>query len=220
VGDLLGVLVVTPPLLWLAGLVQLRALPRLRRPALRPMAEAGALMAACMWLTLTLWRDGLGVQPAPLMVAAAVFVTWLAGSYADAQTASRAVLDRPNRLLFQVERLKTLRAMSVAVIHEISQPLSTLAIETAHLQAATADLPSDIAQSAALVDRKARTLAEMVRRLRRFGGRGAGGAARSARSCHAGAGGRTDSSFGQSPTQRRHRQRRWKTAAGRGTRWR
>ena len=38
-----------------------------------------------------------------------------------------------DRMLFQAERLKTLRAMSVAVIHEISQPLSTLAIEAKHL---------------------------------------------------------------------------------------
>lgn len=110
-----------------------------------------------------------------LGLAAAVLVTWLAGSFADAQAAARRALDRRNRLLFQAERLKTLRAMSVAVIHEISQPLSTLAIEANHLRAATASLPAeicgDIPQSAALVDRKARTLADLVRRLRRFGGR-------------------------------------------------
>ncbi|MFC3215115.1 hypothetical protein [Novosphingobium panipatense] len=59
-------------------------------------------------------------------LAAVVLVTWLAGSFADTQTASQALLDRRNRLLFQAERLKTLRAMSVAVIHEVSQPFQRL----------------------------------------------------------------------------------------------
>jgi C4-dicarboxylate-specific signal transduction histidine kinase len=103
----------------------------------------------------------------------AMLATWLAGSFADAQVEAAARLERHNRLLFQAERLKTLRAMSVAVIHELSQPLSTLAIEANHLHQAAAALPSDwrgdLAQSAQLVDRKARTLADLVRRLRRFG---------------------------------------------------
>src|SRR3546814_4140279 len=99
-----------------------------------------------------------------LGVAAVVIVTWLAGSFADAQKAAGAALERRNRLLFQAERLKTLRAMSVAVIHEISQPLSTLAIEANHLKDRTAGLAPDIAESAALIDRKARTLSELVDR--------------------------------------------------------
>ena len=61
--------------------------------------------------------------------------------------------------------------MSVAVIHEISQPLSTLAIEARHLHGITADADSEIAESAALIDRKAATLSDLVRRLRRYGGR-------------------------------------------------
>lgn len=74
-------------------------------------------------------------------------------------------------MLFQAERLKTLRAMSVAVIHEISQPLSTLAIEAKHLHEITVAADPDIAQTAALIDRKAAALSTLVRRLRRFGGR-------------------------------------------------
>ncbi|WP_245654076.1 ATP-binding protein [Novosphingobium rosa] len=106
-----------------------------------------------------------------LGLASTVIVTWLAGSYCDAQRWAQASLDRRNRMLFQAERLKTLRAMSVAVIHEISQPLSTLAIEARHLNETCRDASPEAAASAALVDRKARELSDMVRRLRRFGGR-------------------------------------------------
>jgi C4-dicarboxylate-specific signal transduction histidine kinase len=64
--------------------------------------------------------------------------------------------------------------MSVAIIHEISQPLSTLAIETRHMAALSRDDAPDLQdmrQSAELIERKATLLADMVRRLRRFGGR-------------------------------------------------
>ncbi|WP_404478579.1 sensor histidine kinase [Novosphingobium sp. BL-52-GroH] len=220
VGDLLGILVLAPLLLWLAALAEGAAplrLPYLNLgPHLRPLLEDVLVMALCLLLTIALWRAGLGAQPIPsllagawiglrhgrtaawfaicaqvcvflpysagslddgkrlelhLGLAAVVVVTWLAGSFSDAQKASRTALDKRNRLLFQAERLKTLRAMSVAVIHEISQPLSTLAIEAAHLKAATAHLDADTAASADLVDRKARALSDLVRRLRRFGGR-------------------------------------------------
>lgn len=217
VGDLLGIVVLAPALLWLAALVDHGpARLRLRPPPLRPVLEDTAVISGCLLLTVALSHAGLGAQPAPgllagawiglrhgriaawlailaqvavflpysaghlsdadrlelhLGLAAVVLVTWLAGSFADAQKGARAVLDRRNRLLFQAERLKTLRAMSVAVIHEISQPLSTLAIEAGHLARATRDLEPDIAESAALVDRKARALSDLVRRLRRFGGR-------------------------------------------------
>lgn len=225
VGDLLGILVIAPPLLWLVATIKRGRLerPELHWPGRRqlwPFLQNGALIGGCLWLTVALWRAGLGLQPVPMLLigtwtglrygrfgawfailaevclflppsallltdaqrlelhlglAAAVFVTWLAGSFADAQNAANAVLERRNRLLFQAERLKTLRAMSVAVIHEISQPLSTLAIEASHLRAVTARLPpdidGDIPQSAELIDKKARTLADLVRRLRRFGGR-------------------------------------------------
>jgi len=220
VGDLLGILVLAPLLLWLAALARGAAPLRLRAvfsgSHLRPLLEDVLVMALCLLLTIALWRAGLGAQPAPgllagawiglrhgrtaawfaicaqvcvflpysagalgdaqrlelhLGLAAVVLVTWLAGSFSDAQKASRMLLDKRNRLLFQAERLKTLRAMSVAVIHEISQPLSTLAIEAAHLKSVTAHLDADTAASAALVDRKARALSDLVRRLRRFGGR-------------------------------------------------
>lgn len=216
VGDLLGILVLAPPLLWVAAQIDRPQRRAFHRPALRPVLEDALVITGCLLLTIALWRAGLGVQPAPgllagawiglrhgrtgawlailaqvavflpysagrlgdaarlelhLGIAAVVLVTWLAGSFADAHSTARTVLDRRNRLLFQAERLKTLRAMSVAVIHEISQPLSTLAIEAGHLARATQGLEPDIAASAALVDRKARDLSDLVRRLRRFGGR-------------------------------------------------
>lgn len=108
-----------------------------------------------------------------MALASIAMVGYLAGSFADAQTRARADLARRDRLLFQAERLKTLRAMSVAVIHEISQPLSTLAIEARHLQALAAGADPEIADVALLIDRKAAALSTLVRRLRRFGGRAA-----------------------------------------------
>jgi len=106
-----------------------------------------------------------------LSLATVVVVGYLAGSFADAQRQARLDVERRDRLLFQAERLKTLRAMSVAVIHEVSQPLSTLAIEAKHLHAITGISDPEIAQSAALIDRKAATLSHLVRRLRGYGGR-------------------------------------------------
>lgn len=216
VGDLLGILVLAPALLWLAQALVGPSFARLKLPTLRPLTEDALVMAACLLLTTKLWQAGLGAQPIPMLlagawiglrhgrtaawfailaelavflpysagdladdtrlelhlgIAAIVLVTWLAGSFADAQAVARTALVRRNRMLFQAERLKTLRAMSVAVIHEISQPLSTLAIEASHLRKVTADLPPDIVESVELVDCKARTLADLVRGLRRFGGR-------------------------------------------------
>ncbi|WP_236555025.1 sensor histidine kinase [Novosphingobium sp. 9U] len=216
VGDLLGILVLAPALLWLSTIARPKPFSSWRRPSLRPVLEDGLVMSACLLLTVALWRAGLSAQTTPsllagawiglrhgrtaawfailsqalvflpyssgalddgtrlelhLGIASAVLVTWLAGSFSDAQQTAQAALDRRNRMLYQAERLKTLRAMSVAVIHEISQPLSTLAIEAAHLRSVTASLGDDIAESAALVDRKALALSDMIRRLRRFGGR-------------------------------------------------
>jgi len=213
-GDVLGILMVAPALLWLTDLADA---PRpMRLPPARDVAEAAGVLALGAAVTSGLAHAGLGVQAAPhllagawvglrfgrvgawfailvqalmllpwsamsldyphrlelhLGIASVVVVTWIAGTFTDAQTAARADLDRRNRMLFQAERLKTLRAMSVAVIHEISQPLATLAIEASHLNASCAGLDPDLAESAKLVDRKARHLSEMVRRLRRFGGR-------------------------------------------------
>ena len=218
IGDLLGILVLSPPMIWLAGAISSgdRLAPAL--PRLRPISQNTVILAVSLLITIFLLKAGMGLQPLPALLAAAwiglrhgrkaawlaiivivalflpytaqplspivrlethlgiaaiVIVAWLSGSYTDAQTLARAELDKRNRLLFQAERLKTLRAMSVAVIHEISQPLSTLAIEANHLRGRTQSLDEDIVRSASLVDQKAQTLSELVRRLRRFGGRDA-----------------------------------------------
>lgn len=218
VGDLLGVLLIAPPLLWVVHAGQDR--PRaLHRPTLRQLAglaEAALVLGAAIAASTLLAEIGLGVPAAPALLAVAwiglrfgrtagwcaivivaaivlpftatdlpvaerlalhmslasiVVVGYLAGSFADAQARAQSDLSRRDRMLFQAERLKTLRAMSVAVIHEISQPLSTLAIEAKHLHEITVAADPDIAQTAALIDRKAAALSTLVRRLRRFGGR-------------------------------------------------
>lgn len=218
VGDLLGVLILAPPLLWITEMLARRRRPRLRISAAigwQALAESAALLLGAIGLTEILHRVGLGVQPMPIILAVAwiglrfgraaawlalavitllmlpqtaqgmataarlqlhlslatvVVVGYLAGSFADAQRKARLDVTRRDRLLFQAERLKTLRAMSVAVIHEVSQPLSTLAIEARHLHAITGVSDPEIAQIAALIDRKAATLSHLVRRLRGFGG--------------------------------------------------
>lgn len=220
VGDLLGVLLVSPALLWIAARLE-RPSPsfhlQLRFPSrvLEPLAVimAAGVMAAILgavsaflslmpilvsatWMGLRGGRSGAWIA---IVIAAAVMLPWslaissaemrialhsglaavaisayLAGSFSEGQRRARADVARRDRILFQAERLKTLRAMSVAVIHEISQPLSTLAIESRHLAAISEDPAAhatDIRESARLIERKAETLSNMVRRLRRFGGR-------------------------------------------------
>lgn len=217
VGDLLGVVLVAPPLLWIIDGLRGRS-----APAPIPAPPPAAVVEACLVFAIgagvsgALAWVGLGLQPTPIAVAIAwlglrlgqpgalaavllvaavllpltsgamptperlqlhlglatiVAVGYLAGSFADAAARARADLSRRDRLLFQADRLKTLRAMSVAVIHEISQPLSTLAIEARHLRTLTAGTDDDIAETAALIDRKAGHLSTLVRRLRRYGGR-------------------------------------------------
>ncbi len=215
VGDVLGVLLIAPPILWLVEATQTPAPHRIRHP-IAAWGEAGSVLLLAIVVSVALVRTGLGLPPTPTLLAVAwiglrfgrkagwcaiVLVTalvlplttasvplpdrlalhmslasiavvgYLAGSFADAQARARADLARRDRMLFQAERLKTLRAMSVAVIHEISQPLSTLAIEARHLHALTAATPGEVADTAALIDRKAAALSTLVRRLRRFGGR-------------------------------------------------
>ncbi|MET4897223.1 sensor histidine kinase [Sphingomonadaceae bacterium jetA1] len=207
-GDMLGVLIVAPFLLWLCeGKERLREL-RLSWPDLRqagivfamgwslallmPDLRLMPIMLSMTWLGL---RYGSKVAWIAIILSSGVTLFWsatvpdiprqiglhiglavaavsayLAGSYTDAQRAAQAVIARRDRLLFQAERLKTLRAMSVAVIHEISQPLSTLAIESRHL-AAISQGDTEYARSAALIARKVEILSTMIRRLRRFGGR-------------------------------------------------
>ncbi len=205
VGDMLGVLLVAPPLLWVIQAAQDRTL--VLHPAARHVAalgEAAAVLEAAIVASLSLVRIGLGTPATPALLAVAwiglrfgrtaswwailivaaivlpytatnmpvaerlalhmslasiVVVGYLAGSFADAQARAQADLSRRDRLLYQAERLKTLRAMSVAVIHEISQPLSTLAIEAKHLHEITVSADPKIAQTSALIDRKAAGIA-------------------------------------------------------------
>ncbi len=139
-----------------------------------------AAWGALLVVVLRVLPDTAGAMDTPerlqrhLALATIVVAGYLAGSFADAQAAARTMLERRDRLLFQAERLKTLRAMSVAVIHEVSQPLSTLAIEARHLHRLTAGRGDEIADGAALIDRKAEHLATLIRRLRRFGGHAEG----------------------------------------------
>lgn len=215
VGDLLGVLLFTPPLLWLAEFLSGTA-SRPEKPRTSAVIEAVGVLATSIGTEILLAKIGLGTPHTPVLLAVAwiglrsgrtaswlaivvvaaivlprtampmrmderlalhmslasiMVVGYLAGSFADAQTRARGDLERRDRLLFQAERLKTLRAMSVAVIHEISQPLSTLAIEAKHLHEITVSADPEIATTAALIDRKAAALSTLVRRLRRFGGR-------------------------------------------------
>jgi len=209
------VLLLTPPLLWLAELASGSA-SRPARPNIAGVIEAVLVLLFSFASEVLLASIGLGTPHTPLLLAVAwiglrfgrtaswlaivavaamtlpqtampmrvdarlalhmslasiMVVGYLAGSFADAQARTRSDLQRRDRLLFQAERLKTLRAMSVAVIHEISQPLSTLAIEAKHLHEITVSADVEIASTAALIDRKAAALSTLVRRLRRFGGR-------------------------------------------------
>jgi signal transduction histidine kinase len=216
VGDLLGVLLVAPPLLWMASRLEaVRARP-LPRPSSTATAEAAVILITGALTSILLTHLGLGPQPAPMLMAvtwiglrfgratvwaalvilsalilpytagsmtirermqfhlglASVLVAgYIAGSFREAQIRARQDLERRDKLLYQAERLKTLRAMSVAVIHEVSQPLSTLAIEARHLREITVNAPTEVVETAALIDRKAANLSEMVRRLRNYGGR-------------------------------------------------
>ncbi|MES3151999.1 MASE1 domain-containing protein [Sphingomonas faeni] len=215
VGDLLGVLLLTPPVLWLIDLSSGTA-SRPHRIKAAAVMEAVLVLAAAFAIEAMLVAIGLGTPYTPVLLSVAwiglrfgrtaswlaivivaamvlpqttmplqmperlalhmslasiMVVGYLAGSFADAQARVGMDLRRRDRLLFQAERLKTLRAMSVAVIHEISQPLSTLAIEAKHLHEITVSADPEIARTAALIDRKAAALSTLVRRLRRFGGR-------------------------------------------------
>lgn len=90
------------------------------------------------------------------------------------QRALEEDIRRRDRVILQGERLKTLRAMSVAFIHELSQPLSTLSIEARYLAQLARDRGADdeIASVASLVALKTEQLSTLLRRLRSFGARG------------------------------------------------
>ncbi len=133
------------------------------------------VIVAITSLTISQDTQDIPTRMALHITLAAVAVSgYLAGSYAEAQARAQQAIARRDRMLYQAERLKTLRAMSVAVIHEISQPLSTLSIETRHLVRLTEDKTAsheEIGEIADLLERKVSALSDMVRRLRRFGGR-------------------------------------------------
>lgn len=223
-GDLLGVLLVAPPLLWLLGGRPWR--DRIPRLDWKQLIEIFVVLALGWGAVSAIYAMGQGIRLQPVLLAtvwigfrfgrapawlaatlsAAVILPmtpevaapadrlgihmllaciaaggYLAGSYADAETRLRQELKRRDKILLQAERLKTLRAMSVAVIHEISQPLSTIALEIRHLKRAAEDgavAHEDLLESTALIERKASHLSEMVRRLRSFGGRASGEASR------------------------------------------
>lgn len=220
-GDMLGILLVAPPLLWLVERSRRRT-GFVRKPIGRWLVvEIIAVNAAAWGLVIAIREGGLGLMLAPILLAtcwsglrvgrvgawifillAAILVLpatgqdvaeadrlrlhmllaciaaigYLAGSFAEAEAASREEIAKRDRILFQAERLKTLRGMSVALIHEISQPLSTIALEVKNL-AALAEDPfenqEEIGEVTALIGRKSNDLANLVRRLRRFGDRAA-----------------------------------------------
>lgn len=219
IGDLLGVLLIAPPILWALAV---RGSNRRRAPkrlTLSRIVESASVVALACAITAVAYSARLGIRLEPFVLAAvwtglrlgpwaawsvaastALYVLfclpgpistaervelhllaasiavagYLAGAYSDAEIRHAAEITRRDRLLYQAERLKTLRAMSVAIIHEISQPLSTLAVEAKHLrQASEAGTISDeeLRFAAQLIERKSTSLAELVRTLRRFGGR-------------------------------------------------
>lgn len=217
VGDLLGVLLIAPPLLWILRLAEGKRPGKPRSFPARRSAEAAGLVILAITIARVAWLAGMGLRLEPMLLCAVwiglrmgsaaawstvagvaafvLFLTpaglspsdridlhmlvaciavagYLAGGYADAQVDWSHEVARRDRLLFQADRLKTLRAMSVAVIHEISQPLTTLAIEARHLATMSHDPVLDrdeLQRAAALIDRKSESLSDLVRRLRRFG---------------------------------------------------
>lgn len=225
-GDLLGILILAPPLLWLARRLRLGTWPGRFRAADAVRYGELVLLLSCAWtLVWLLERLGDGLVLAPVLLAAcccglrggravawtATLITallvlpgtedgvsdavrvqvhmqlacvavgaYLAGSFADAQKQAILEINRRDRLLLRAERLKTLRAMSLAVIHEVSQPLSTIAIEArAMVDASRSAKPdaNELQDIAALIARKTDDLAELIRRLRRFGSGGNDGRA-------------------------------------------
>jgi C4-dicarboxylate-specific signal transduction histidine kinase len=61
-----------------------------------------------------------------MLVACIAIAGYLAGGYSDGNERHAREIAQRDRILRHAERLKTLRAMSVAIIHEINQPLTTL----------------------------------------------------------------------------------------------
>lgn len=217
-GDLLGVILVAPPLLFLFHFWQRGTHKSFKAWLRMPSTSSlfGAMLPAWMLVAL-LYHFGHGLALVPVLLAscwlglsqgrvaawlsavlAAAIVlpftaslssaedrihihiilgciaagAFLAGSYSDGDQRASAEIKQRDRLLFQADRLKTLRAMSLALIHEISQPLTTIALEARGLRSSLAadDLCRDELSSAAdLMAKKADQLVEMIERLRNFG---------------------------------------------------
>ena len=216
-GDLLGVLLIAPPLLWLAGETSTASTMLRSDRSVQRWVEIMLVLAAA-WLLVVLIREAdFGVVLAPALLATcwvglrggrlaawlAVLLSalvvlplstgnsdeiqrlhmhmllasiaaggYIAGSYADSEIAARAEIRRRDRLLLHAERLKTLRAMSLGVIHEVSQPLSTISLEANSLLSATSARQPDLVEVRDMserIARKAQDLSELIRRLRSFG---------------------------------------------------
>ncbi|HUG46692.1 MAG TPA: ATP-binding protein [Sphingomicrobium sp.] len=153
------------PMMLAVGLVGLR-FGRLLAWASTLAVSAGGLWASAAYPAQL---NGLSIH---LQLAGIALVAFLAGSYADDRKRHDRELRLRDRALLQSERLKTLRAMSVAVIHELSQPLSTLSLETSYLARLSASpdaSPEEIRETSTLIARKTESLATLVRRLRSFG---------------------------------------------------
>nr|WP_314447371.1 MASE1 domain-containing protein [uncultured Sphingomonas sp.] len=219
-GDALGILILAPPLLWLAQGAPLRTIQTF---SWQRLVEPGLVLPAIWALILLMKQLGYGLQLAPLILAAGWIglrggqtIAWLAilaisavvlqvttsadsdveritghmllacilasaylaGSLTDSQRIAAAEIKRRDKLLYHADRLRTLRAMSVAVIHEVAQPISTLSLEANGLLQ-TVDMPVldriEIGQAARIIHRQSQELTELIGRLRNFGERGAGG---------------------------------------------
>lgn len=217
-GDLLGIVIIAPPLLWAAQAVGSEKPPK--AGLMREWAEAAIILGIAGLLVWSIELAGYGLQLVPMVVAVGVIgfcfgrvITWasvlllsavflwrsaldpsqltqipihmhltsvalvgyMAASYAEDRRRRLDELRAKDRALLQSERLKTLRAMSVSIIHELSQPLSTLSLET-HYLARLSDSPADnadeIKEVSEVIARKTDNLSTMVRRLRSFGTRG------------------------------------------------
>jgi signal transduction histidine kinase len=213
IGDLLGIWMIAPPLLWLRGwrpgATRLAMTPR-HWEALVIVALSWAIsglvshfsgdvhiepvLLSAVWVALRLGRMAawiVGAQAtlvillvtgtempletrANLHLFAASFsiAAYLVGSYAEAEREMQRGLERAQRLLLRADRLKSLRAMSLAAIHDISQPLSTLGLEARYVRemAARPEFDRDeMIATSRLIERKTNHLAELVRRMRLFG---------------------------------------------------
>jgi signal transduction histidine kinase len=213
-GDLLGILLLAPPLLAIAErLVRGTPLPLFDVRAGRWLEMLGllGLSWALVWalhrlqfgvilapvLLATCWcglRSGRLVAWTAILISALVILPmplheaqrlqahmllaciaaggYLVGSYAEAQARAAREIHRRDRLLLQAERLKSLRAMSLGVIHEVTQPLATLALEAESLTRSVsgqAVANDEVIEMAERIARKTNDLSNLVRRLRRFG---------------------------------------------------